>query len=103
MRKAIVFTADGHGLIITGVGVAHATASVMALGLHPHLDLTRTTILIAGIGGANPNMLSLGSAAWAERKEPTASNNGRSGKKGFRHCPTFSIRSTCPFSFLMVV
>ncbi len=52
--------------IVTGVGTARATASIMALGMDPRLDLTKAYWLVAGIAGVNPNEASLGSAAWAE-------------------------------------
>jgi purine nucleoside permease len=59
---------DGHGLglIVTGPGIANATASLMAIGLNPALDLSKTYILVAGIAGTPPTMTSIGSAAWAE-------------------------------------
>lgn len=59
--------ADGSILgIVTGVGNSHAAASIMALGLDPRFDLTRSYWLVAGIAGIDPADASLGSAAWAE-------------------------------------
>jgi purine nucleoside permease len=52
--------------ILTGVGTARATASVMALGLDPRFDLTHAYFLVAGIGGIDPNAGSLASAVWSE-------------------------------------
>jgi len=52
--------------LLSGVGTARATASVMALGLDPRFDLTHAYFLVAGIGGMDPRMGSLGSAVWAE-------------------------------------
>lgn len=51
--------------IVLGGGIANATASVMALGMDPRFDLTHAYWLIAGIAGADPTDMSLGSAAWA--------------------------------------
>ena len=52
--------------LLTGVGTARATASVMALGLDPRFDLTHAYFLVAGIGGVDPKAGSLGSAVWSE-------------------------------------
>ncbi len=52
--------------LLTGVGTAKATASVMALGLDPRFDLTHAYFVVAGIGGIDPKMGSLGSAVWSE-------------------------------------
>ena len=38
---------------------------MMALGLDPRFDLTHAYILINGIGGVDPQIASIGSAAWA--------------------------------------
>jgi purine nucleoside permease len=38
----------------------------MALGLDPRFDLSHAYWVVAGIAGANPKTMSLGSAAWAE-------------------------------------
>ncbi len=43
----------------------NAASSVMALGLDPQFDLTHAYILMNGIAGANPDVASLGSAAWS--------------------------------------
>src|SRR5689334_20192100 len=52
--------------LVTGIGTAHAAASIMALGMDPRFDLSRAYWLVAGIAGADPADMSLGSAAWAE-------------------------------------
>ena len=48
------------------MGTARAAASVMALGLDPRFDLTHAYFLVAGIGGIDPRIGSLGSAVWSE-------------------------------------
>lgn len=55
-----------HCLVITGMGIANASATIMALGLSEALDLTQTYLLVAGIAGVPPSLGTLGSAAWAE-------------------------------------
>src|SRR5882672_3382985 len=57
---------DGVLGILTGVGTAKATASVMAVGLDPRFDLSKAYWLVAGIGGGDPADVSLGSAVWAD-------------------------------------
>lgn len=58
---------DGSVLgVVTGVGTARSAATIMALGLDPRFDLTEAYWLVAGIAGADPHDLSLGSAAWAD-------------------------------------
>ena len=57
---------DGVLGVLTGVGTARATASIMALGLDPRFDLSHAYWLVAGIAGIDPADGSLGSAAWAE-------------------------------------
>src|SRR5882724_9552964 len=52
--------------MVTGVGTAKAAASVMALGLDPRFDLTKAYWIVAGIGGGDPQDVSLGSAVWAQ-------------------------------------
>ncbi len=55
----------GEMAILTGQGTAHATATIMALGLDPRFDLSRAYWIVAGIAGGSPDRISLGSAAWA--------------------------------------
>jgi purine nucleoside permease len=57
---------DGVLGMVTGVGTAKAAASIMALGLDPRFDLTKAYWIVAGIGGADPADVSLGSAIWAD-------------------------------------
>lgn len=52
--------------IVTGMGTANAAASIMALGLDPRFDLTKSYWLVAGISGFDPADASLGSVAWAD-------------------------------------
>ena len=57
---------DGVLGMVTGVGTAKAAASVMALGLDPRFDLSKAYWVIAGIGGGDPDEVSVGSAVWAD-------------------------------------
>jgi purine nucleoside permease len=57
---------DGVLGMVTGVGTAKAAASVMALGLDPRFDFSKTYWIVAGIGGGDPADVSLGSAIWAD-------------------------------------
>ncbi len=50
----------------TGVGVTNSTATIMALGLDPRFDFSKSYWLIAGIAGADPEDASIGTAAWSE-------------------------------------
>lgn len=52
--------------IVTGIGTFRSASSIMALGMDERFDLTEAYWLVAGIAGADPNDMSLGSAAWAE-------------------------------------
>ena len=51
---------------VTGVGTAKAAASIMALGMDRRFDLRKAYWVIAGIGGGDPQDVSLGSAIWAQ-------------------------------------
>ena len=51
--------------MLSGTTLVNATASMMALGLDPRFDLSHAYILINGIAGVDPNIASIGSAAWA--------------------------------------
>ena len=58
--------ADGSILgVVTGMTIGPSASSIMALGLDPRFDLTHAYWLLAGIGGVDPEIASLGSAAWA--------------------------------------
>jgi purine nucleoside permease len=50
---------------VTGCGKAQAAASIMALGLDPRFDLSKAYWILSGIAGANPEVASIGSVAWA--------------------------------------
>ena len=59
--------ADGSVVaLVTGVGNTRAAASIMALGLDPRFDFSRSYWLVAGIAGIDPADGTLGCAAWAE-------------------------------------
>jgi purine nucleoside permease len=59
-------SADGAVLaMLTGVGNTNAAASVMAVGLDPRFDFSRSYWLVAGIAGIDPADGSIGSAVWA--------------------------------------
>ena len=51
--------------MVSGETLVNATASMMALGLDPRFDLTHAYFLINGIAGVDPQIASIGSAAWA--------------------------------------
>jgi purine nucleoside permease len=51
--------------IVTGMTLANAGPSMMALGLDPRFDLSHAYFLVAGIAGVDPRDASIGSAAWA--------------------------------------
>lgn len=57
---------DGVLGMVTGVGTARAAATVMALGTDPRFDLSHAYWVIAGIGGIDPQVGSLGSAVWSD-------------------------------------
>jgi purine nucleoside permease len=55
-----------HCLVITGVLAANAAATVMAVGLSERVDLSRSYIMVAGVGGGPPDKITVGAAAWAD-------------------------------------
>ena len=55
-----------HCLVITGVLAANAAATVMAVGLSERIDLSRSYIMVAGVGGGPPDKITVGAAAWAD-------------------------------------
>jgi purine nucleoside permease len=57
---------DGVLGVLTGVGTARASATLMALGRDPRFDLTHAYFVVVGIAGIDPEMGSLGSAVWAD-------------------------------------
>ncbi len=58
-------TAGGVCLVTTGMGHANAAASTMALALSPRLDLSHAYFVVTGIAGIDPDVATIGSAAWA--------------------------------------
>jgi purine nucleoside permease len=52
--------------IETGEGAERGAASIMALGSDPRFDLTKAYWVVAAVGGIDPNVASVGSAAWAQ-------------------------------------
>ena len=74
MTREIPFPAGLHPLlydpsrhvlvILTGMATAHASASIMALGLDPRFELSHAYWVLAGTAGVDPKVASLGSAAW---------------------------------------
>lgn len=59
--------ADGSVIgIVTGVGNTNAAATIMALGLDPRFDLSKSYWLVAGIAGIDPADGSIGAAVWAD-------------------------------------
>ena len=75
LNKRFAFPQSHHDLyyneetgvlgMVTGMGTARAASSIMALGLDPRFDLTKTYWLVAGIAGVDPQDASIGSAVWA--------------------------------------
>ncbi|MEM9171849.1 MAG: purine nucleoside permease [Pseudomonadota bacterium] len=61
----LYLTDDGVLITLLGGGIPNATATTMALGMDPRIDISRAYWVIAGIAGGDPVDLSLGSAAWA--------------------------------------
>lgn len=57
---------DGVLVICTGGGVTNATASIMALGMDDRFDLSDAYWVVAGIGGGDPEDVSLGTGVWAK-------------------------------------
>jgi len=45
---------------------ANAAATVMAVGLSERVDLSRSYIMVAGVGGGPPDKVTVGAAAWAD-------------------------------------
>jgi len=58
-------TDSGICVMTTGMGHANAAASTMALVLSPQFDLSHTYFVVTGIAGIDPNVGTLGAAAWA--------------------------------------
>jgi len=59
---------NGSGLYAMVSGTTSRCAvQMMALAMNPAFDLTHTYILLSGIGGADPAMLTVGSAVWVRQ------------------------------------
>ena len=58
-------TDSGICVMTTGMGHANAAASTMALVLSPQFDLSHAYFVVTGIAGIDPNVGTLGAAAWA--------------------------------------
>ena len=58
-------TDSGVCVMTTGMGHANAAASTMALVLSPQFDLSRAYFVVTGIAGIDPDVGTLGAAAWA--------------------------------------
>ena len=58
-------TDSGVCVMTTGMGHANAAASTLALVLSPQLDLSHAWFVVTGIAGIDPNVGTLGAAAWA--------------------------------------
>jgi purine nucleoside permease len=61
----VACNARGLCLATIGMGFANAASSVTALIWSGRLDLRRSYVVIAGVGGVDPNDGTLGSALWA--------------------------------------
>jgi purine nucleoside permease len=63
-----VFANEQKGIIgiVTGMGIARASAAIMALGLDPRFDLTQAYWIVAGIAGIDPYDSTIGSAVWTD-------------------------------------
>ena len=58
-------TDSGVCVMTTGMGHANAAASTMALVLSPQFDLSHAYVVVTGIAGIDPDVGTLGAAAWA--------------------------------------
>ena len=56
---------QGEMAVLTGLGPAHAAATMTAIGLDKRFDFSHAYWIVAGIAGGGPERVSLGSAAWA--------------------------------------
>jgi len=65
-ERELYLNDEGVMAVLLGGGISNATASVMALGMDPRFNLSKSYWLIAGVAGGDPADLSLGSAAWAK-------------------------------------
>lgn len=66
-HRAVRSNADGSVIgVVTGMGNSNAAATIMALGLDPRFDLSKSYWLVAGIAGIDPADASVGSAVWTD-------------------------------------
>ncbi len=56
---------QGEMAVLTGLGPAHAAATITAIGLDKRFDFSHAYWIVAGIAGGDPERVSLASAAWA--------------------------------------
>lgn len=63
-----VFANEQKGIIgiVTGMGIARASAAIMALGLDQRFDLSQAYWIVAGIAGIDPMDSTIGSAVWTD-------------------------------------
>ena len=52
--------------LVTGMGIARASAAIMSLGLDKRFDLSQAYWLVAGIAGVDPADNTIGSAIWTD-------------------------------------
>jgi purine nucleoside permease len=52
--------------IVTGIGKAHAAASIMGLGFDLRFDLSHAYWIVAAVAGVDPKKASVASVAWAK-------------------------------------
>ncbi len=65
--KNLYYNADDDMLVmVTGIGTARSSASIMALGMDDRFDLSQAYWLVAGIAGIEPEDATVGSAVWAD-------------------------------------
>jgi len=64
LSRPLRYSTNGVFGCVSGTTVRAAT-EILALGLSPELDLSRTYWLVNGIAGVDPEDASVGSAAWA--------------------------------------
>ena len=63
-----IFANEEKGIIgiVTGMGIAKASAAIMALGLDDRFDLSQAYWIVAGIAGIDPYDSTIGSAVWTD-------------------------------------
>lgn len=66
LAKPVRCTEEGICILTTRMGKANAAISLSALLTDPPFDLSRTIFLAAGLGGAPPQIGTIGSVAWAQ-------------------------------------